>query len=157
MRDGNMRVEDGGWSNCRSVRSTCSSSMPNRVWHHCHLHDLQSAPPMDPQGHMYPSVRLGAGRETRRLEPLASPSRTCQSQLDFKMWNAPLETLSRLVVPTHKSNQASLYLHTIRTENSRLIGWIGCFKRHRSTLFAQTLQRCLLIVDQGDNNVSGIC
>src|SRR5690348_16577295 len=54
-----------------------------------------------------------------------------------------------------QSDQPALHLHAIGREDSGFVGGIGGLQGNRIAAAAQALERCLLFVDEGDDNLSG--
>lgn len=59
-------------------------------------------------------------------------------------------------VPADQANQLALNLHTVGTENPRLIGRIGRLQRDGGAFAPEPLERGFLIVDQCNNDLAGI-
>src|SRR4029078_13360653 len=61
----------------------------------------------------------------------------------------------RSVAP-EKPYELALNTYAVRWQNPDLIRRVGRLECNRCTATAKTLERCLLIVDEGDDNVTGI-
>ena len=93
--------------------------------------------------------RRGYGRPAPRrptLEP-TRPGRRARYRGPGRLWP--------LVLPD-EADEPPLYPHAIGAEDAGLIGGIGRFERNGGALAAQALERRLLIVDECDDDVSGI-
>ena len=58
-------------------------------------------------------------------------------------------------VAAQQTDHLALNANAIRAEYSRLISGIGRFERDRRPAFAESLEGCFLLVDQGDDDVAG--
>src|SRR4051794_24905875 len=59
-------------------------------------------------------------------------------------------------VAPEEPDELALDLHPVRTEDPGLVGGIGGFQSDRGAATPQALQRRLLVVDEGDDDVAGV-
>ena len=56
----------------------------------------------------------------------------------------------------YETGELTLNADAIGRQNSGLVGRIAGFQRDLAVLALETLQRCLFIIDEGDDDVAGI-
>src|SRR5690349_23167870 len=66
------------------------------------------------------------------------------------------DTVARSSIPPEQADQLALDAHAVGGKDAHLIGGIGWLERDRGTAAAETLERCLLVVDQRHDDIAGI-
>src|SRR3569623_1095981 len=65
-------------------------------------------------------------------------------------------TMGGASVLAQQADEPALNLDALGREDAGLIGWVGGFQGNGVAAAAQALERCLLVVDEGDNDLAGL-
>src|SRR5262249_24818996 len=93
----------------------------------------------------------GTPRRARRIS-----IRTIEARCEPRLRQHPQTLRPRSSVPPDQSHQLALDLHAIGRQDADLVGGVGRLERNGGAAPSEALERRLLIVDHGNDDIAGI-